>query len=49
MEGVTIVNDKSCIEQVQTDHGEHTRIRHCVRQRSLRIGRGRQWRSLCQR
>ena len=33
----------------ETDHGEHTRIRHCVWQRSLRVGRGRQWWSLCQR
>ena len=25
-----IVNDKKCIEQVKTEHGDHSRIRHCV-------------------
>ena len=25
-----IVNDKKCIEESETDHGEHTRIRHRV-------------------
>ena len=31
-----------------TDHGDNTRIRCCVWQRSRRVGRRRQWWSLCQ-
>ena len=42
MERAKVVNDTSCIEQVTQIAGNHSRIRHCVWQRSLRVGRRRQ-------